>query len=131
RRPMRAGPAGALGIALIAALVPASAASASGSPVSLRVVGASPVPSITSFPFQVGMFIQSPGGPFGSQATLAFCGGVIVDPTQVLTAAHCVSNELTGAPVAPSSVTLLAGTATLPPVVPTQPVAASIAIDPR
>ncbi|MEA2265423.1 MAG: transrane protease serine [Solirubrobacteraceae bacterium] len=132
RRPPHPGPAGAIALGLLAALALAPAsAGAAGSLVSLRVVGAAPVPSITSFPFQVGMFIQSPGGGFGAQATLAFCGGVIIDPTQVLTAAHCVSNELSGAPVPPASVTLLAGTAMLPPAVPTQPVAASIAIDPH
>jgi secreted trypsin-like serine protease len=132
RRAYPGGAAGALALLAVLALGPASdSVSAAGSPVSLRVVGAAPVPSITSFPFQVGMFIQSPGGAFGAQATLAFCGGVIIDPTQVLTAAHCVSNELTGAPLPPASVTLLAGTATLPPAVPTQPVASSIAIDPH
>jgi len=104
---------------------------ASTSHVSPRVVGGTPVAAITSFPFQVALFIQSPAGLFGQQPTLAFCGGVIIDQTQVITAAHCVTSEVTGAQVAPGNVTVLAGTATLPPSVPTQPVASGIAIDPR
>jgi len=56
---------------------------------------------------------------------------VIIDPTQLVTAAHCVTNETTGAQVAPANVTALAGSATLPRVVPTQPVAIAIAVDPQ
>ncbi|MGI8801315.1 MAG: S1 family serine peptidase [Solirubrobacteraceae bacterium] len=96
---------------------------------SLRVIGGNPVAAITSFPFQVALFTRSAGGGFGQQ-TLAFCGGVIIDATQVATAAHCVTDQLTGQPVSPQLVTVLAGTAMLPPTVPPQPVAASIAVDP-
>jgi len=97
----------------------------------LRIVGGAPVAAITSFPFQVALFIQSPEGLPGQPSGLAFCGGVIIDPTQLVTAAHCVTTETTGAQVAPANVTALAGSATLPQTVPTQPVASAIAVDPR
>jgi secreted trypsin-like serine protease len=93
------------------------------------VVGGAAVPSITAFPFQVALYVTLPPGFLG-QSMLAFCGGVIIDPTQVVTAAHCVTDEATGATVAPGAVTVTAGTAVLPPGVPTQPVAAGIAVDP-
>ncbi len=95
----------------------------------LRVVGGTPVPAIASFPFQAALFIQGLTGPLG-QPTLAFCGGVIIDPTQIVTAAHCVTDEITGRVAAPGSVTAVAGTATLPPSVPTAPAAVGIAVDP-
>ena len=56
---------------------------------------------------------------------------MIIDPTQVVTAAHCVTNGASGQPVAPSSVTVFSGNASLPLLVPGQPVAAGIAVDPR
>lgn len=115
--------------ALVLTLVLAAAGRAPASP--LRVVGGTSVPAITSLPFQAALFIQAPGAGFGQQSTLAFCGAVVVDPTQVVTAAHCVTNELSGLPVAPGSVTALVGTATLPSVVPAAPVAATIAVNPR
>ncbi len=93
------------------------------------MVGGTAVPSITAFPFQVALYVTLPPRFLGP-SMLAFCGGVIIDQTQVLTAAHCVTDEATGATVAPGAVTLTAGTAVLPPSVPTQPVAAGIAVDP-
>ncbi len=43
--------------------------------------------SIASFPFQVALY--NPAG--GSPAAGFFCGGVIVDATHVITAAHCLA----------------------------------------
>jgi secreted trypsin-like serine protease len=97
----------------------------------LRVIGGASVAGITSFPFQVALYIHAPGGLLNPAGSLSFCGGVIVDPTQVLTAAHCVVSEVSGQPVAPAAVAVLAGTATLPLIAPYQPVAAAIAVDPR
>ncbi|MGI8802341.1 MAG: S1 family serine peptidase [Solirubrobacteraceae bacterium] len=120
----------ALASLVVALCVSGAPATAATSPVGLRVVGGSSVSSIAYFPFQVALFVQTPGGFFGQQGSLAFCGGVIIDPIQIVTAAHCVTNEVTGALVSPANVTLLAGTATLPPTVPAQPVATSITVDP-
>ncbi|MEA2356332.1 MAG: transrane protease serine, partial [Solirubrobacteraceae bacterium] len=94
------------------------------------MVGGNPVPAIAAFPYQAAVFVQMPGGLLG-QTSFAFCGGVIIDPIQILTAAHCVTDETTGAVVSPASVTALAGTASLPPSAPTQPVASQIVVDPQ
>lgn len=110
-------------------LCPAGPAAAS--PVSYRVVGGTAVPAIASFPFQAALYIRGSSGVFGQYQTLAFCGGVIIDPVQIVTAAHCVTDDKTGRPVMPAQVTVVSGTATLPPAVPTSPVAAAIAIDPN
>jgi hypothetical protein len=88
------------------------------------------VPAIAAFPYQAALFVQIPGGLLG-QTSLAFCGGVIIDPIQILTAAHCVTDETTGAVASPANVTALAGTASLPPTAPTQPVASQIAVHPQ
>jgi len=42
-----------------------SSASAAVSPAALRVVSGTPVAQITSFPFQVALFIQGQTGPYG------------------------------------------------------------------
>lgn len=120
-----------LGLVVAAAglLGPGSAPAANGL-VSNRVVGGTTVPTIQSFPYQAALYIRSSGGMFGGFATLAFCGGVIVDSTQIVTAAHCVTDDTTGQAVNPALVTAVAGTATLPTGVPPAPAATSIAIDP-
>ncbi|HEY5195527.1 MAG TPA: serine protease [Solirubrobacteraceae bacterium] len=122
--------AGLLGL-LLALASPIGVAQALPAGVSTRIVGGASVPSIAAFPFQAALFVQTPSLPFGPAAgTLAFCGGVVIDPTQILTAAHCVTNETTGQTVPAGEVTALTGTATLPLSVPAAPVAASIAVDP-
>ena len=118
----------ALGLTLAAVLAVVTPAAAA---VPYRVIGGSPVAAIASFPFQAALFIQAPPGLLTHTGSLSFCGGAIIDPTQVLTAAHCVTSEASGQPVAPSAVTVFTGNATLPLLVPSQPVAAAIAVDPR
>ena len=64
--------------------------------------------SIASFPFQVALYDPQTGSP----ATGFFCGGVIVDATHVVTAAHCVSGG--SHQVAPSAgIEVLAGSTSL------------------
>lgn len=65
--------------------------------------------TITDFPFQVALF-DTGFAPIDGQ----YCGGVIIDATHVITAAHCVYN-LTGDEQAtsPGSIEVFAGSSTL------------------
>jgi secreted trypsin-like serine protease len=64
--------------------------------------------SIASFPFQVALYNPQTGSP----AAGFFCGGVIIDATHVITAAHCVSGG--SHLVAPSAgIEVLAGSTSL------------------
>ena len=55
-------------------------------PVSPRIVGGSPV-SNGQFPFQAALLAQSFGN---NDFQRQYCGGSLITPTQVMTAAHCV-----------------------------------------
>ncbi|MFZ2114744.1 MAG: serine protease [Solirubrobacteraceae bacterium] len=79
----------------------------SGPRANASIVGGQ-VASIASFPFQVALYDPQAGSP----AAGFFCGGVIIDATHVITAAHCVSG---GAhQVAPSAgIEVLAGSTSL------------------
>ncbi|HWH10823.1 MAG TPA: serine protease [Solirubrobacteraceae bacterium] len=123
--------AGLLGL-LLALASPVGVAQALPAGATLRIVGGTGVASIAAFPFQAAIFVQTPSLPIGpSSGTLAFCGGAVIDPTQILTAAHCVTDETTGQVVPAGEVSTLTGTATLPLSVPSSPVAASITVDPN
>jgi secreted trypsin-like serine protease len=61
--------------------------------------------SIASFPFQVALYDTQAGSP----AAGFFCGGVIIDATHVVTAAHCVVGNSGG----PGEITVLAGSTSL------------------
>jgi secreted trypsin-like serine protease len=67
--------------------------------------------SIASFPFQVALYDPQAGSP----AAGFFCGGIIIDSTHVVTAAHCIAGG--GGRQAGSSgdVAVLAGSSTLDP----------------
>jgi secreted trypsin-like serine protease len=66
--------------------------------------------SIASFPFQVALYDPQAGSP----AAGFFCGGVIIDSTHVITAAHCITGG--GRPAGSSGdVAVLAGSSTLDP----------------
>src|ERR1700712_1985995 len=93
----------ALLICLLAA-APASAARARAS-----VVGGSDVP-ITDRPYQVVVF-EDPSDIYDS----FFCGGVVLDPTHVATAAHCVYDEGAGQASNLGDLHVLAGSASLDP----------------
>jgi secreted trypsin-like serine protease len=61
--------------------------------------------SIASFPFQVALYDTQAGSP----AAGFFCGGVIIDATHVITAAHCV----VGNSGSPGGIAVLAGSTSL------------------
>lgn len=61
--------------------------------------------SISSFPFQVALYDTQAGSPSAG----FFCGGVIIDATHVVTAAHCVVGNSGG----PGEMTVLAGSTSL------------------
>jgi trypsin len=97
---------------LLLALLACVAPSASGSrTVAARdaVVGGSNA-SIADFPFLVALYDPSAGSP----AAGFFCGGVILDATHVVTAAHCIV-EASGRSAPAGRIAVLAGSTTLAP----------------
>lgn len=82
--------------------------------------------SIASFPFQVALYDSQANSP----AAGFFCGGVIVDATHVITAAHCVAGIVQGSS---GGVDVLAGSTSLAPTDPgsvRDPVRSSV-VDPN
>ena len=102
--PWRVPGAGVLA-ALLGLVLGASTAAASAGP---QVVGGSVTP-ITSAPFIVALYDPSEPDPYQGQ----FCGGVILDATHVITAAHCLLDDASGQAMPPSAVAVLAGTGDL------------------
>jgi secreted trypsin-like serine protease len=84
--------------------------------------------SISSFPFQVALYNPAAGSP----AAGFFCGGVIVDATHVITAAHCLAGGHGRGSVA-REIEVLAGSTRLDRPDPTsvRDPAASASVDPR
>ncbi len=96
----------AIGAGALLALSSAAAAYAGLSP---QVVGGSEA-KIEQVPFQVALYDpQVSADPADSQ----FCGGVIIDATHVITAAHCVFDQSTVQAAAPGEIEVLAGTENL------------------
>ncbi|MFJ6635292.1 S1 family serine peptidase [Streptomyces sp. NPDC091376] len=93
RRPIPRALTGALALASAAALAPlASPAPAAADSV---IIGGAPVRSADT-PWVVAL---SSRDRFGGIRAGQFCGGVVVAPTKVLTAAHCLGREVLGATV--------------------------------
>jgi secreted trypsin-like serine protease len=67
--------------------------------------------SIASFPFQVALYDSGAGSP----AAGFFCGGVIIDATHVVTAAHCIAGGGGRQAGLAGEVTVLAGSTSLEP----------------
>ncbi len=72
------------------------------------IVGGAGV-SIANFPFQVALYDPAAGPP----AAGFFCGGVIVDATHVITAAHCLAGGGHGRGSVSSEIEVLAGSTRL------------------
>ncbi len=78
----------------------------SGALAKVSIVGGEAA-SIASFPFQVALYDPRAGSP----AAGFFCGGVIIDATHVVTAAHCVTGA--GQSESATDVEVLAGSTSL------------------
>jgi secreted trypsin-like serine protease len=88
------------------AVLPPPVSSGRGLRAKVSIVGGAGV-AIASFPFQVALYETQAGSP----AAGFFCGGVIIDATHVLTAAHCV----VGSAGNPGEIAVLAGSSSLDP----------------
>jgi secreted trypsin-like serine protease len=91
------------------------------------VIGGAGV-SISRFPFQVALYDPAAGSPMAG----FFCGGVIVDATHVITAAHCLAGGGHGRGSVSREVAVLAGSTRLdrPDPGSVRDPAASVSVDP-
>ncbi len=88
---------------------PATAAAVTRPPRAQESIVGGAGASISSFPFQVALYDPAAGSP----AAGFFCGGVIVDATHVITAAHCLAGTGHGRGSASGEVEVLAGSTRL------------------
>lgn len=95
-------------VALGAVTVTARALGARSPRAHTSIIGGGGV-SIASFPFQVALYNPAAGSPMAG----FFCGGVIVDATHVITAAHCLAGGGHGRGSVSREVEVLAGSTRL------------------
>lgn len=118
----------ALGVAASGSVTVATPALAARSPrAHASIVGGGNVP-IARFPFQVALYNPAAGSPMAG----FFCGGVIVDATHVITAAHCLAGGGHGRGSVSREVAVLAGSTRLDRLDPgsVRDPAASVSVDP-
>lgn len=73
-------------VALVAVSVPSASAQAPEGTGDPEIVGGVPVGSAGDFPYQVALVLRTVASPADGQ----FCGGTLISPDTVLTAAHCM-----------------------------------------
>jgi len=103
-----------LGLVLLGGASAASAATPPGE-VQARIIGGTLAPAADQpggWPYQTALLRADLGNP-------QFCGGTLIKPSWVLTAAHCVDNP-PGAPLVPSQINLSIGINDLTTVTPAQ-----------
>jgi secreted trypsin-like serine protease len=96
-------------VVAVGVLAAAAPGVAQASRANRAVIGGSDA-AIANFPFQVALW--NPTGGNDSYSGF-FCGGVIIDPLHIATAAHCVLDSDTGQVTPPSNIVVRAGTASL------------------
>ena len=99
---------------LLGALLVAASGSFAASPRARASIVGGASTSIARFPFQVALYDPHAGQP----AVGFFCGGVIVDATHVITAAHCIDTGAHGQLSPPDEIEVLAGSTNLTPTEP-------------
>ncbi len=94
-------------VLVVVAAVASLSAPAAAQKASPRIIGGGEVP-ITSYPYQVRVLISGVAGFTEGQ-----CGGSVRDATHIVTAAHCVTDDLvvTRTPTAPGNVRVRYGSA--------------------
>jgi secreted trypsin-like serine protease len=118
----------AIGIAWGLAAAPGRAANAARPRARASIVGGASA-SISSFPFQAALYDPAAGSP----AAGFFCGGVIVDATHVITAAHCLAGGGHGRGSVGGEVAALAGSTSLTQLTPgsVRDPAVGVSVDPQ
>lgn len=99
---------------LLGALLVAASGSFAASPRARESIVGGASTSIARFPFQVALYNPHAGPP----AVGFFCGGVIVDATHVITAAHCIATGAHGGAAPLDEIEVLAGSTNLTPTEP-------------
>jgi secreted trypsin-like serine protease len=98
-----------MGVAAPGSYYATASALAKRSPRAVQSIVGGAGASIASFPFQVALYDPAAGSP----AEGFFCGGVIVDATHVITAAHCLAGGGHGRGSVAREVEVLAGSTRL------------------
>jgi secreted trypsin-like serine protease len=103
--------ASACSLLLLGALLVTASGSSAASPRARESIVGGASTSIVRFPFQVALYNPHAGSPSAG----FFCGGVIVDATHVITAAHCIATGAHGGAAPLDEIEVLAGSTSLTP----------------